>query len=79
MFVSTAFMEAHSLCQGYLELQEMLLDILDVSDAINLGEQVYGQFLLRKKQKNFFRKLKKFYENQVRSSTAWAHTCMLND
>ena len=58
------FIELHSLCSGHLELQELLLDLLTASEALQVGFQVYQQFCLRDASKKFLRKVKILYANQ---------------
>jgi hypothetical protein len=42
----------------------MLLDLLTCEDAVSLGARVYEAFLRRSEHKRFFRKLRRFHENQ---------------
>ena len=63
-FALPGYCELHNLCTGYVELQEMLLDFLDVDDALRLGNDVYQQYCTRRRQKIFYRKLARYYEGQ---------------
>ena len=60
-----AFAAMHSLCSGKVWLQEMLLDLLRPEHAVSIGAPVYDQFRFRQTHKDFFRKLRRFYEFQV--------------
>ena len=61
-----AFAAMHSICGGRAALQEMLLDLLKPQHAVSLGPPVYDQFRMRQAHKEFFRKLRRFYEFQVK-------------
>ena len=59
-----AFAAMHSVCSGRVWLQEMLLDLLRPEHAVSLGAPVYDQFRMRQAHKEFFRKLRRYYEFQ---------------
>ena len=61
-----AFAAMHSVCSGRVWLQEMLLDLLRPEHAVSLGAPVYDQFRMRQAHKEFFRKLRRYYEFQAR-------------
>ena len=69
LFVVKVFQELHGLCLGNIVVQEMLLDLLSVEDAMTLGQVVYDQFRMRNEQKKFFRKLRKYYDKQQSAHT----------
>ena len=60
-----AFPTMHTICAGRVWLQEMLLDLLRPAHAVALGAPVYDQFRMRQAYKEFFRKLRRYYEFQV--------------
>ena len=58
------FMQLHNLCAGKMELQELLLDLLTASEAMEIGIEVYQQFCSRDAMKKFFRKVRISFSNQ---------------
>ena len=66
--LAASFQQLHKLCQGCVEIQDMLLDMLTAEAALSLGMPVYDQFRMRNDHKKFFRKVRKFYENQPSSA-----------
>ncbi len=58
------FTELHTICEGQMELQEMLLDLLSAGEALELGTDLYQQFCVRDATKKFFRKVKSLYASQ---------------
>ncbi len=68
------FTAMHNVCRGYHIMQELLLDLLTASEAMQLGLGVYDQFCTRVAMKRFYRKLKLYYKNQPGT-----HTKILKD
>ena len=58
------FTQMHTICRGQVMLQEMLLDLIEPTEAMELGLGVYQQHCTRKAMKSFYRKLKTHYQNQ---------------
>ncbi|XP_040565889.1 uncharacterized protein [Lepeophtheirus salmonis] len=57
------FTELHSICEGYCDLQERLLDLLNVQDAMSLGPEVYFQYKVRNSAKKFLKKVSVIYKD----------------
>ena len=68
------FMDLHSLSAGHMELQELLLDLLTASEALQVDVKIYQQYLTRDATKKFLRKVGKKYVNQP-----MIHTKFLKD
>ena len=68
------FMDLHSLSAGHMELQELLLDLLTASEALQVDVKIYQQYLTRDASKKFLRKVGKKFATQP-----MIHTKFLKD
>ena len=57
------FMDLHSLSAGHMELQELLLDLLTASEALQVDVKIYQQYLTRDASKKFLRKVNKYLKS----------------
>ena len=68
-----AFEQLHNLCKGIPELQELLLDLLTPTQALELSPIVYAQHCLRNDMKKFCQKIRQAYANNPSNQAGQNH------
>jgi len=58
------YQELHNICIGHEILQENLLDILSLDQALSLGKDIYSQYCQRTDLKRMLQKVRVAYPNQ---------------